>query len=169
MKSPTVSISALYRAVAIRTLSGSFSPSRCHRRQAETMRRRIPEASEISLSMRLSSILRTRGGWTSASCSVNLTSNGMSLIKNKSTASGGETPKGSAVPSVVVRRSSVRKALWGRRTAMKDWQSQAHVKWDCKYHVVILPKYRRKVMYGKMRRGIGQILRDLCRQKHIEL
>ena len=52
---------------------------------------------------------------------------------------------------------------------MKDWQSQAHVKWDCKYHVVILPKYRRKVMYGKMRRGIGQILRDLCRQKNIEL
>src|SRR5438067_2492758 len=94
---------------------------------------------------------------------------GSLLIKNKSTASGGETPKGSAVPSVVVRRSSVRKALWGRRTAMKDWQSQAHVKWDCKYHVVILPKYRRKVMYGKMRRGIGQILRDLCRQKRIEL
>jgi putative transposase len=51
---------------------------------------------------------------------------------------------------------------------MKDWQSQAHVKWDCKYHVVILPKYRRKVLYGKMRRGIGQILRDLCRQKDIE-
>ena len=52
---------------------------------------------------------------------------------------------------------------------MKDWQSQAHVKWDCKYHVVILPKYRRKVLYGRMRRGVGQILRDLCRQKHIEL
>src|SRR6516165_12631208 len=91
------------------------------------------------------------------------------LIKNKSTAFGGETPKGSAVPSVVVRRSSVRKAPWGRRTAMKDWQSQAHVKWDCKYHVVILPKYRRKVLDGRMRRGVGQILRDLCRQKNIEL
>ena len=52
---------------------------------------------------------------------------------------------------------------------MKDWQSQSHVKWDCKYHVVILPKYRRKVLYGKIRRGIGQILRDLCRQKNIEL
>ena len=52
---------------------------------------------------------------------------------------------------------------------MKDWQSQAHVKWDCKYHVVILPKYRRKVLYGRIRRGIGQILRDLCRQKDIEL
>ncbi len=31
---------------------------------------------------------------------------------------------------------------------MKDWQSQAHVKWECKYHVVILPKYRKKAMYG---------------------
>src|SRR3954447_8890839 len=91
------------------------------------------------------------------------------FIKNKSTASGGETPKGSAVSSVSVRRSSVRKSPWGRRTAMKDWQSQAHVKWDCKYHVVILPKYRRKVLYGKMRRGIGQILWDLCRQKDIEM
>jgi putative transposase len=61
------------------------------------------------------------------------------------------------------------KAPWGRRTATKDWQSQAHVKWDCKYHVVILPKYRRRVSYGRLRRGIGQILRDLCRQKDIEL
>src|SRR5271166_2990235 len=95
--------------------------------------------------------------------------NSIFLIKSKSTASGGETPRGSAVPGVNVRRSSVRKAPWGRRTAMKDWQSQAHVKWDCKYHVVILPKYRRKVLYGRMRRGMGQILRDLCRQKNIEL
>ena len=52
---------------------------------------------------------------------------------------------------------------------MKDWQSQAHVKWDCKYHVVILPKYRRKVLYGRLRRGIGPILRDLCRQKGVEI
>ena len=52
---------------------------------------------------------------------------------------------------------------------MKDWQGQAHVKWDSKYHVVILPKYRRKVLYGRIRRGIGQILRDLCRQKNIDL
>src|SRR5215469_11012703 len=90
------------------------------------------------------------------------------LIKSKSTASGSETRRGSAVPGVKMRRSSSRKAPWGRRTAMKDWQSQAHVKWDCKYHVVIPPKYRREVMYGRLRRGIGQILRDLCRQKDIE-
>ena len=51
----------------------------------------------------------------------------------------------------------------------KDWQSQAHVKWDCKYHVVILPKYRRKELFGRVRRAIGKILRDLCRQKGIGL
>ena len=52
---------------------------------------------------------------------------------------------------------------------MKDWTSQAHVKWECKYHVVLLPKYRRKVLYGKVRRRIGEILRDLCRQKGVGL
>ena len=52
---------------------------------------------------------------------------------------------------------------------MKDWRSQAHVKWDCKYHVVILPKYRQKVLYGRLRRGIGKILRELCRQREIEM
>ena len=52
---------------------------------------------------------------------------------------------------------------------MKDWQSQAHVKWECKYHVVIVPKYRKKVMYGKMRHNLGGVLRQLCRQKDVEL
>ena len=52
---------------------------------------------------------------------------------------------------------------------MKDWKSQAHVKWKCKYHVVMLPKYRKKALYGKVRRRIGEILRDLCRQKGVQL
>ena len=52
---------------------------------------------------------------------------------------------------------------------MKDWQIQAHVKWDCVYHVVILPKYRQKVFFGSRRKAIGEILRQLCRQKEIEL
>ena len=43
------------------------------------------------------------------------------------------------------------------------------MKWGCKYHVVILPKYRQKVIYGKIRRRIGEILRDLSRQKEITL
>lgn len=52
---------------------------------------------------------------------------------------------------------------------MKDWKSQSHVKWDCKYHVVIVPKYRRKVFYGKRRKEIGKLLRQLCVQKGLEL
>ncbi len=52
---------------------------------------------------------------------------------------------------------------------MKDWRSQSHVKWDCKYHIVIVPKYRRRKFYGSLRSAIGEILRQLCRQKEIEL
>ena len=52
---------------------------------------------------------------------------------------------------------------------MDDWQSLSHVRWECKYHVVIMPKYRQKVFYGRMRRRIGGILRDLCRQRGVEL
>ena len=52
---------------------------------------------------------------------------------------------------------------------MKDWRSQAHVRWDCKYHLVIVPKYRRRKFFGSLRAEIGKIFRDLCRQKDIEL
>ena len=52
---------------------------------------------------------------------------------------------------------------------MKDWQSQAHVKWECKYHVVILPKYRKKRNFKANRKKIGKIIRELCLQKGIEL
>ena len=52
---------------------------------------------------------------------------------------------------------------------MHERQSLSHVKWECKYHVVIIPKYRRKVFYGRMRKEVGTILRELCRQRGIEL
>jgi putative transposase len=52
---------------------------------------------------------------------------------------------------------------------MHDWESLAHVRWECKYHVVIIPKYRRKVLYGQLRAKIGVILRELCRQRGVEL
>ena len=52
---------------------------------------------------------------------------------------------------------------------MHDWQSLSHVRWDCKYHVVIVPKYRRRKLYGKFRGEVGRILRDLCRQKGVEV
>ena len=52
---------------------------------------------------------------------------------------------------------------------MREWQSQAHVKWYCRYHVVIVPKYRRKSMFGVIRRDIGEILKELCRRFEVEL
>ncbi len=52
---------------------------------------------------------------------------------------------------------------------MRDWQSQSHVKWYCKYQVVFVPKYRRRSIYGTLRRQIGGILRELSRQAEIEL
>jgi putative transposase len=52
---------------------------------------------------------------------------------------------------------------------MHDWQSLSHVRWECKYHVVIIPKYRKRVFYGKLKRQIGALLRELCRQRGVAL
>jgi putative transposase len=52
---------------------------------------------------------------------------------------------------------------------MHEWQSLSHVKWDCKYHVVFIPKYRQKVLYGRLRSRVGRILRELCEQRGVEL
>ena len=52
---------------------------------------------------------------------------------------------------------------------MREWQSQAHVKHYCRYHVVFVSKYRKKSIYGVLRKDIGGIFRDLCRQYGIEL
>ena len=47
--------------------------------------------------------------------------------------------------------------------------TQAHVRWDCTYHVVIIPKYRKKVLYDQVRQRAGEIIRDLAKQKQIEV
>lgn len=52
---------------------------------------------------------------------------------------------------------------------MKGEQSLAHTKWECKYHVVFAPKFRRKAIYGRLRRDISQILIELCKRKGIEI
>ena len=52
---------------------------------------------------------------------------------------------------------------------MYDNQSLAHTKWNCKYHIVFAPKYRRKVFFGQKRFEIGSIIRELCRWKCVEL
>jgi REP-associated tyrosine transposase len=52
---------------------------------------------------------------------------------------------------------------------MHEWESLSHVRWECKYHVVIIPKFRQKVLYGKLRARVGRILRELCDQRGVEL
>ena len=52
---------------------------------------------------------------------------------------------------------------------MREWQSQSHVRWYCRYHVVIVPKYRKKAIFGVLRKDIGVILNDLCKQFGVEL
>ena len=51
----------------------------------------------------------------------------------------------------------------------KDTSSLAHTTYECKYHIVFTPKYRRQVIYGKIRADIGKILRQLCEYKGVEI
>ena len=48
---------------------------------------------------------------------------------------------------------------------MDDLESLSHSKWECKYHVVFIPKYHRKVLYGELRRHLGDVFRRLALQK----
>ena len=50
-----------------------------------------------------------------------------------------------------------------------DSKSLAHTKWNCKYHIVFAPKYRRKIFYGEHKAEIGKILRELCKWKEVEI
>ena len=50
-----------------------------------------------------------------------------------------------------------------------DKNSLAHTRWECKYHVTFAPKYRRQVIYGKIKADVGKILRELCDRKGIEI
>ena len=51
----------------------------------------------------------------------------------------------------------------------KDINSLDHTTWRCQYHVVFAPKYRRKEVYGQLKKDIGEILRKLCVQKGVEI
>ena len=50
-----------------------------------------------------------------------------------------------------------------------DTSSLAHTKWECKYHIIFAPKYRRQIIYGKIKQDIGQMLRKLCEYKGVEI
>ena len=50
-----------------------------------------------------------------------------------------------------------------------DTNSLAHTQWECNYHIVFAPKYRRQIIYGKIRQDIGQMIRKLCEYKGVEI
>ncbi|MBS4024532.1 MAG: IS200/IS605 family transposase [Clostridia bacterium] len=50
-----------------------------------------------------------------------------------------------------------------------DKNSLAHTKWNCTYHIVFIPKYRRKVMFGELRKDVREIIRTLCGYKEVEI
>lgn len=52
---------------------------------------------------------------------------------------------------------------------MSKYQTLQHTEWECLYHIVFIPKYRRKVLYGTLRKHLGEIIRRLARQKECEI
>lgn len=50
-----------------------------------------------------------------------------------------------------------------------DENSLSHTKWNCIYHITFIPRYRRKEIYGKLQQDIGQIVRQLCAYKDVEI
>jgi len=52
---------------------------------------------------------------------------------------------------------------------MDDIASLTHTRWECKYHVVFIPKYRRKTLFGMIRKDMGRVLADLARQKECHI
>ena len=52
---------------------------------------------------------------------------------------------------------------------MNVYESLSHTKWDCKYHVIFIPKYRRKSLFSELRRHLGRVFRDLAEQKECEI
>jgi len=50
---------------------------------------------------------------------------------------------------------------------MRDYKSLSHTRWDCKYHIVFIPKKRKKKIYGSIRKHLGEILHDLAKRKGV--
>lgn len=67
---------------------------------------------------------------------------------------------------IIVQVDSRTKA---KEASKVDENSLTHTRWDCKYHIVFAPKYRRKVIYGKIKADVGKIIRLLCERKGIEI
>ena len=63
----------------------------------------------------------------------------------------------------------VRNHIEAKEGVRADTNRLAHTTWECKYHIVFAPKYRRQIIYGKIKADIGKILRELCERKEIEI
>jgi putative transposase len=61
----------------------------------------------------------------------------------------------------VLNRSKFKK----RRLPMYEEQSLSHTKWECKYHIIWIPKYRKKAIFADLRKYLGEIFRELAKQK----
>ena len=70
---------------------------------------------------------------------------------------------------IKMRSANCTKVAKGGHSRMNDTKSLSHTSWNCKYHIVFAPKYRRKVFYGQKRKEIGAILRKLCEWKGIHI
>ena len=69
----------------------------------------------------------------------------------------------------MVRQPSIKNKRRNQVVMKLDTSSLAHTKWECKYHIVFAPKYRRQIIYGKIRLDIGKMLRKLCEYKGVEI
>ena len=52
---------------------------------------------------------------------------------------------------------------------MSEYSSLNHTKWDCKYHIVFIPKCRRKILYGKIRQNLGEVFHELAKQRECQI
>ena len=71
--------------------------------------------------------------------------------------------------NLLIFRMRLPRSITNIRRFKIDEQSLAHTKWNCKYHIVFAPKYRRQIIYGKIKREVGKILRELCERKSVEI
>ena len=74
-----------------------------------------------------------------------------------------------SIPYNVIAVCQLQLCKGGIIMSLNDINSLSHSKWNCKYHIVFAPKYRRKVFYGEKKVAVGKILRQLCEWKGVNL
>ena len=75
----------------------------------------------------------------------------------------------SGILETATNRNQTERRTLGMQNKANDTYSLSHTSWKCQYHIVFAPKYRRKAIYGKLKKEIGAILRELCERKHVNI